>query len=706
MAPLAAASCQDVTLPVIPELHDASFLDALLPVRDVPMVPKVDEPRHPMMDALKAAANRTRTTNGDPAFASTLSPTLDAFQALRPGWFDPDLGTTLSKAWDEDPELTLRIIWNCRSIHDGKSDKEVFYQAFGWLFKNHPRTAITNLSKLVEPVCKIGKREKTAPHGYWKDLLNIVALAITDQLGPRAGPAPFLHSTKPWEGRPGDKIKRTMEEQARLARKRWVAKNAGFHAAVVEALKEPSIRALYVAVARLFAAQLVKDIDLARKAESMPPGDERRDILYQISLAGKWAPTPGGSHDRVTNLCTAISELIYYDPSYPDRPTLSISRDTPIPTLDTHVLRSFYQRWFLSPLRKVISCPEPLMSANRWSDINYRHVPSVCMHRNLPHFYKHDTTRFESYLEDVESGKSKISGATLLPHQLLMEAVRCSADARHTPDPAAPSIKDFRKRLAETKLRGVDAQWKTMVERVREAATLDNCLAVCDVSGSMGSVFHPSAPVAPIFPAVALALLLAELAAPPFAHTFVTFSAQPQVVALDAGAPLLARLETAARADWGMNTAFDRVFLDLLLPLALAHKVPREGMVRRLFVFSDMQFDEARDSARGSAWDTTHDAAARAFAAAGYDLPEIVYWNLAAGPTTHPAGAERAGVALVSGWSPALLKVFMGEAEEDAEDFEMVDADPVRKTQAQMDPVGVMVKAVSKASFDGLVVVD
>ena len=124
-----------------------------------------------------------------------------------------------------------------------------------------------------------------------------------------------------------------------------------------------------------------------------------------------------------------------------------------------------------------------------------------------------------------------------------------------------------------------------------------------------------------------------------------------------------------------------------------------------VFVFSDMQFDEARDSSQGSVWDTTHDGAARAFADAGYTLPEIVYWNLAAGPGTHPVTADRAGVALVSGFSPAMLKVFMGEPDE-AEDFEMVDADPVQRTQVQLDPVSVMMKAVSKASFDGLVVVD
>ena len=65
-------------------------------------------------------------------------------------------------------------------------------RAFGWLYENHPRTAISNLAQLVEPVCIINKKGHMAPHGYWKDLLNIVALAATGELGPRDRPAFFL----------------------------------------------------------------------------------------------------------------------------------------------------------------------------------------------------------------------------------------------------------------------------------------------------------------------------------------------------------------------------------------------------------------------------------------------------------------------------------------------------------------------------------
>lgn len=132
--PAAAATSQHVTLPVIPELYSPDFLDILLPIKQnvVHDTDHVDtttpEVQNPMMDALKATANRTFTENGAPAYSSTTSPLLDAFQALRPKTDGGNISPLLEEAWRQDPELTLRIIWNARSIHEGKGARDVFYQ--------------------------------------------------------------------------------------------------------------------------------------------------------------------------------------------------------------------------------------------------------------------------------------------------------------------------------------------------------------------------------------------------------------------------------------------------------------------------------------------------------------------------------------------------------------------------------------------------
>ena len=112
MSILAAATSQNVTIPFIPELYNPNFLDALLPVDPHAGPAKVEpELRHPMIDALKASREPSHlafTENGSPAYASTLSPTLNAFQSLKPYVSGSNISYLFEKSWNEDPtDLTL-----------------------------------------------------------------------------------------------------------------------------------------------------------------------------------------------------------------------------------------------------------------------------------------------------------------------------------------------------------------------------------------------------------------------------------------------------------------------------------------------------------------------------------------------------------------------------------------------------------------------
>ncbi|KAJ3505314.1 hypothetical protein NLJ89_g7487 [Agrocybe chaxingu] len=168
-------------------------------------------------------------------------------------------------------------------------------------------------------------------------------------------------------------------------------------------------------------------------------------------------------------------------------------------------------------------------------------------------------------------------------------------------------------------------------------------------------------------------------------------------------------------ADWGMNTDLHAVFVKLLLPLAVKNKVKQEDMIKRLFIFSDMQFDACNSGRDAASWETNYDEIEKAYRAAGYEMPQIVYWDLAASAEhTVEVEGDRKGVAMMNGFSPALLKVFMGEKEEEEEaaaEWEKVDEDGesvtvVEKKEDEFTPVNVMKKALMKKSFDGLVVVD
>ncbi|KAF5388833.1 hypothetical protein D9757_005608 [Collybiopsis confluens] len=126
---------QKFTIPHIPELFDPNFLNVLLPPpassNDVLMEEsdKVQPvPTNAMMEALQRSANHTFTANGAPALSTTNSPTLDAFLGLHSWIKAPEIDVLLTNSWKEDPGLTLRLIWQLRSIHDGKAEKEGFYR--------------------------------------------------------------------------------------------------------------------------------------------------------------------------------------------------------------------------------------------------------------------------------------------------------------------------------------------------------------------------------------------------------------------------------------------------------------------------------------------------------------------------------------------------------------------------------------------------
>ncbi|TFK68453.1 hypothetical protein BDN72DRAFT_841736 [Pluteus cervinus] len=762
---MASGSSQIVTLPDIPELYNPNFLDVLLPPSSNPAddvtLTEASPPTNPMMAALLDSAKEplhTLTANAAPALSSTLNDTLDAFNGLTRMAYSRQMSDDLAKSWKEDKQLTLRIIWNLRSIHDGKGEKEAFYRAWGWLYQHHPRTAIGNLAQLVEPVCTIPKTEKVFGHGYWKDLLNLLVLATVNELDVEA-PAKYLHSgtgikgkpkgvpgghlKKPRRGRKGaastpkpKKEEKKEDEEAKPkqdpaehnARKKAEAQEqrtlltAQYYESLKLRLAVPKYRALYIAVARLYADQLQKDLSVLDQLDALKAGEDPLPLYRQISLAAKWAPSPSGSHDRHTNIATAIILLLRQAQTPQNYPS-TLNNPALDPAESAKILRSFYQRWVLMRLRKTSLVPEPFMAANKWNEIKYNRVPSICMKSNTEHFFKHDPEGFQKYLIAVESGKKKISGATLFPHELVAEAYHLGqgeVPKKGKKDSKYPALVEHRKELALIQLRVIEGQWKALIDRLRESGTIENSIAICDVSGSMGSLSdtldkkQPS----PIFPSVALSLVLASLAKPPFNGGFITFSSDPKFIQLDLTKSLKETLLTMEQSHWEMTTDLNAVFLKLLLPLAVKNNIKQEDMVKRLFIFSDMQFDSSQTSLSRSGnkeekWKTNYDHIEEAYKAAGYEVPQIVFWDLSA-YGTREVTAERKGVAMMNGFSPAMLKVFMGEQEEEEEvkeedEWEKVKEDGTTETVEKKDefnPVNVMKKAVSKKSYEGLVVLD
>jgi hypothetical protein len=137
---------------------------------------------------------------------------------------------------------------------------------------------------------------------------------------------------------------------------------------------------------------------------------------------------------------------------------------------------------------------------------------------------------------------------------------------------------------------------------------------------------------------------------------------------------------------------------DQLLRVAVASNVLPERMVKKVFVFSDMEFDQA--SSRP--WETDYEALTRKYSEARYgDAPQIVLWNLRCSRSTLVT-AEKKEVALVSGFSKNMLKIFLGGEEEAIPDIPCEEeAIPNIPT-----PRDVMEKAISVPEYEKLVVFD
>lgn len=83
-------------------------------------------------------------------------------------------------------------------------------------------------------------------------------------------------------------------------------------------------------------------------------------------------------------------------------------------------------------------------------------------------------------------------------------------------------------------------------------------------------------------------------------------------------------------------------------------------MVKNVFIYSDMEFDNACGHQNTS--ETDFQIIKRKFIESGYPVPGMVFWNLA-GDRSKPVTKEEHNVALVSGFSAQMLKYFLENGE-------------------------------------------
>ena len=366
-------------------------------------------------------------------------------------------------------------------------------------------------------------------------------------------------------------------------------------------------------------------IELEVFAEQLRLDQASASASASTSLAAKWAPTECHADDRKYEMARRLATLLYPH----------TNRMEPNQHLKQY-------RHLLSRLRAHLQVVERQMAQGQWSDIQYETVPAKSHRLHKAAFAKHDPERYAEYVQAVLANKKSIKSTGVQPHELVkpfMAATDGLPDQADTVHCAVHCAVHY----------AVQAQWNDMVQQLRTTTRLSSVLPLCDVSSSMNGE--------PMEVCIALGLLIAELVEGPFRNMVMTFESNPTLFKL-AGDTLATRVQELRKAPWGGTTDLGAAF-DQILSHAVQMSCTQDQLPKVLVIFSDMQFNQACPKNHA----TTFALARDKFAAEGYTLPGVVFWNLRDTQASFPVTMNEQGVALLSGYSASLVKELMADPE-------------------------------------------
>lgn len=313
-----------------------------------------------------------------------------------------------------------------------------------------------------------------------------------------------------------------------------------------------------------------------------------------------------------------------------------------------------YRKTLVS-LTKVV---EQQMCAREWDSINFSQVPSLA-HARYKKAFGRNTPMYAKYVSNLVSGKDplvKVNAGAVFPYDVLNGLINPHYGMTHS----------------KTDLDLIEQQWAALPNYIGDA----NVLPMVDVSGSMsvaaGSSLSKST-LRCIDVAVSLGLYCADKNTGKFKDMFLTFSSKSELLLLQGN--IVQKVNQMVSSNWGMKTNLIGA-VTKILDVAVEGAVPQEEMPKILLIMSDMQFDQC---ARFD--DSAIAAIQRQYESAGYKMPQIVFWNINAYGNS-PVSSNHANVALVSGFSPSIVKSILAA---DVDDF---------------TPHGIMMKTVMVPRYD------
>ena len=523
------------------------------------------------------------------------------------------------------------VLFNLRDIRGGKGERSLFYSAFREVSKTIGKTFLEKFIRLLPE-----------EYGSYLDLFK-----LTDK-----------SSTK------------------NLILKEIVAKISSDAIVKDKEAIDAYVKALQESEKKEEEKSAINDSDLPPP----PPSDEKLDVVKVpkpcLSLVAKHIPRSKGlkksvEESKVQKMRKLIARelaargILQFDKNY---------------SCFDEMLRTGFSNSEDSKLRKLISeitshlpLPETKMAEGKFSEIEYNKAAAgaVKKYGKLSWRNRTKTGAVRSELEDrklgaeifeesckkaIKSGGKGIHGANLS----IMELVKSYAK-NYSGEPDLAVEAQFANMMLE-----LEKKFELPVEG---EVKLGNCLAFCDLSGSMRHFCDG----VPYYAAVGLSIILMRLNRGAFRNRAMTFASSPFWIDLNepeegSESQLYDFVEEMTAGDSGFSTNFEAA-LDLLLDTAVKESVPASDMPSQIVIFTDMAINQfffygdgrqnnpSMDKA-ASELSTMHGNIMKRYESSGYNPPHVVFWNLRTDGQSH-AGAFTPFCSLVSGFSQNLLKMFL-----------------------------------------------
>jgi len=317
-----------------------------------------------------------------------------------------------------------------------------------------------------------------------------------------------------------------------------------------------------------------------------------------VTLCAKWAPTEGDALDRRHHHYRTLYTTMGCTPRE-------------------------LRREYITPLRKYLQVVETLMCGGKWDSIDFSSVPSHTMRRLKKALVKHVPTALHEWKEKLNEGMVKVNALQLYPHEL---------------------IRDIYNREEVDSI--MEAQWEVLL---KQAGELTDALFVVDVSGSMS--YGSGSSVVPLHVSVAMGLLGSAITTGPFHNHVITFDGNPTFQVING--TLSERARDIRNIPWGGNTNIQATF-ELILRKATEFELPPEDMPKKIFIISDMQFDQTNQEGKTNFQDLEEQ-----YAKSNYTRPQLIFWNVNGTTTDFPVQTDDEGTAMISGFSTSILRTIM-----------------------------------------------